>query len=384
MPSPDRTSGADRLAPIIIIRRRPKRGHDAHKGGVWKIAFADFMTAMMAFFLVLWIVNSTSKEARVTIARYFNPIKFVDSTPMRRGVRTIDDWEFDASDAIAKVRSAAGASGAASSSRETSPSETRIVVDRGDVLSRAIVGSWTSTNASGSMATIAKSDKSERFDLDSGERQEIIGIFGRSVRGDKVVAGKGHIDGSNDDDVILDLGSVGIRSHSSTAPFSEAEKPNASISSAQEFRREIDRSVRLLKDMAGAPEVAILEDDEGVLIKITDGKAFGMFEVGASAISRRMNTVLAAIAASLQKEPGEIIVRGFTDGRAYRRDGFDNWKLAMERAHATMKALIRDSVPESRFQRIESYADRMPIGRGLEAAENRRIEIVLKVRKRLP
>ncbi len=52
---------------IIIVRRR-SNGDEGHHGGVWKIAFADFMTAMMAFFLVLWIVNSTSKETQASIA----------------------------------------------------------------------------------------------------------------------------------------------------------------------------------------------------------------------------------------------------------------------------------------------------------------------------
>ncbi len=43
--------------PLVIVRRR--RSHDEeHHGGVWKIAYADFMTAMMAFFLVMWLINA--------------------------------------------------------------------------------------------------------------------------------------------------------------------------------------------------------------------------------------------------------------------------------------------------------------------------------------
>lgn len=81
---------------IIIVKRR-SGGHDeGHHGGVWKIAFADFMTAMMAFFLVLWIVNSTSKETRSSIARYFNPVQLADTTAARKGLREAKD-EFDAS-----------------------------------------------------------------------------------------------------------------------------------------------------------------------------------------------------------------------------------------------------------------------------------------------
>ena len=60
---------------IIIIRRRGGHGEAEHHGGAWKIAFADFMTAMMAFFLVLWIIAATDKDTKTIIARYFNPVK---------------------------------------------------------------------------------------------------------------------------------------------------------------------------------------------------------------------------------------------------------------------------------------------------------------------
>ncbi len=43
--------------PVIIIKKKKRGGHAAAHGGAWKVAFADFMTAMMAFFLVMWLVN---------------------------------------------------------------------------------------------------------------------------------------------------------------------------------------------------------------------------------------------------------------------------------------------------------------------------------------
>ncbi|GAB3460210.1 flagellar motor protein MotB [Azotobacter salinestris] len=56
--------------PVIIIRRKKKGGH-GHHGGAWKIAFADFMTALMALFLVLWTLASASDEHRIAVAEYF-------------------------------------------------------------------------------------------------------------------------------------------------------------------------------------------------------------------------------------------------------------------------------------------------------------------------
>ena len=59
----------------IIVKRVKKGGHAAH-GGAWKIAYADFVTAMMAFFLLMWLLGSTSKGELEGIASYFsNPVK---------------------------------------------------------------------------------------------------------------------------------------------------------------------------------------------------------------------------------------------------------------------------------------------------------------------
>ena len=60
-------------AQIIIVKRR-KKGGAGHHGGAWKVAYADFVTAMMAFFLVMWLVSSISKEQRAAVFDYFkNP-----------------------------------------------------------------------------------------------------------------------------------------------------------------------------------------------------------------------------------------------------------------------------------------------------------------------
>lgn len=65
---------AKKLQPIII-KRVKKGGHAAH-GGAWKIAYADFVTAMMAFFLLMWLLGSTAKGELQGIASYFaNPMK---------------------------------------------------------------------------------------------------------------------------------------------------------------------------------------------------------------------------------------------------------------------------------------------------------------------
>src|SRR6516162_9003818 len=55
-------------APIIIVKK--KVGHGGHHGGAWKVAYADFVTAMMALFIVLWLMNS-SKQVQEAVGGYF-------------------------------------------------------------------------------------------------------------------------------------------------------------------------------------------------------------------------------------------------------------------------------------------------------------------------
>ncbi len=62
---------ADTKAPIIIKRKKVIAG--GHHGGAWKVAYADFVTAMMAFFLLMWLLGATNEKQRKGIADYFNP-----------------------------------------------------------------------------------------------------------------------------------------------------------------------------------------------------------------------------------------------------------------------------------------------------------------------
>ncbi|MBE3639714.1 flagellar motor protein MotB [Mangrovicoccus algicola] len=62
----------ENLAPIIVKKKKVVGGH-GHHGGAWKVAYADFVTAMMAFFLLMWLLNATTEKQRKGLADYFSP-----------------------------------------------------------------------------------------------------------------------------------------------------------------------------------------------------------------------------------------------------------------------------------------------------------------------
>ncbi|MCE8517706.1 chemotaxis protein MotB [Ruegeria pomeroyi] len=69
--------GAHSNAAPIIIKKKKSGGGDGHHGGAWKVAYADFVTAMMAFFMLMWLLNATTEKQRKGLADYFS-----DSIPI--------------------------------------------------------------------------------------------------------------------------------------------------------------------------------------------------------------------------------------------------------------------------------------------------------------
>jgi chemotaxis protein MotB len=72
-------------APILIKKVKKSAAH-GHHGGAWKVAYADFVTAMMAFFLLMWLINTTSPQQKRGIADYFAPASVSESTSGSGGI----------------------------------------------------------------------------------------------------------------------------------------------------------------------------------------------------------------------------------------------------------------------------------------------------------
>ncbi|HWA30059.1 MAG TPA: flagellar motor protein MotB [Rhizomicrobium sp.] len=70
----------------VVIKKIKKGGHGGHHGGAWKVAYADFVTAMMAFFLLMWLINTTTPEQKRGIADYFSAQSISQTTSGAGGV----------------------------------------------------------------------------------------------------------------------------------------------------------------------------------------------------------------------------------------------------------------------------------------------------------
>lgn len=111
----------------IVVKRVKKVTGGGHHGGAWKVAYADFVTAMMAFFLLMWLLNATTEEQRKGIADYFNPAIPI-SQISGGGVDMFNGSSVFSEDTLAKN----GAGGSDAFSRETQRADVDDEADTGD------------------------------------------------------------------------------------------------------------------------------------------------------------------------------------------------------------------------------------------------------------
>lgn len=73
-----------------MIRKKRKKSHEASHGGSWKVAYADFVTAMMAFFLLLWLLAMVAPEKRIAVSEYFTNFSLMKDQPQQSGTSILD------------------------------------------------------------------------------------------------------------------------------------------------------------------------------------------------------------------------------------------------------------------------------------------------------
>jgi chemotaxis protein MotB len=185
-------------------------------------------------------------------------------------------------------------------------------------------------------------------------------------------------------EATADAGAKGDNTHPGDAEAQSgdaAETPKAGASdkaAARNLETQIKETLREagLKDW---PAIKVEQTQEGLVISLTDKLNFEMFGVSSAQPRPELVVAMESIGKLLLPQSGRIVVRGHTDGRAFRSGGYDNWRLSTDRAHIAHYMLARSGLPEARFERIEGHADRnLKIAGDAKAASNRRIEILLR------
>ena len=418
---------------IVIIRRGHGEDHEGHHGGVWKIAFADFMTALMAFFLVLWIVNSSSKATKSAIARYFNPIQLTDSTPARRGLRDAKEVDSDASGENAQPgKPDAGKSPIAEQAEAAAKSVDPHAAPKKPPASQLHDPEEKSKtepehNAENHPPPKPKSAGGLPGVLRAPIRTEAVlfrdpyAVLAEiAATSEDDIMRQPFIDGSqkllegtpglNADEKFRDpfepvapvmqarpasepdlagkpgIGSVkgalaappGLQSETAGAPIVDLPKSGAFPPSAK-LMASLNKALLGEGADKNSPQIELKTTQEGILISLTDSSSFGMFAVGSSEPDAKVVKLLAKVGDALKSNPGSIVVRGYTDSRKYRNGAGDNWRLSASRAQMAFYMLTRNGLPEARFDRIEGHADHsLKRADTPDAPENRRIEILLR------
>jgi chemotaxis protein MotB len=383
---------------LVIIRRRSNGEEGGHKGGVWKIAYADFMTAMMAFFLVMWLINATDKQTLTQVATYFNPMRLTDKTPAARGLHQSETGSPAREPATGNPKPQPGQSKADSkgdSKAEGSKpmyTEEALFRDPYSVLSK--LAGQADADQRRAEAAAQRSGEAYRDPFEPAFRRE---TQADKSQADKSKAGKSEIaktapqaapalEPATPTAPVAVASPVAQPAPSPPAKEKEADTRKATEEAAQrasaaQLEAQIKQAVA--RSLTGAlPGIDVKVTEEGVLISLTDDYDFGMFAIASAEPRPAMVVVMDKLAKVLAAQPERLVVRGHTDGRPYKSGTYDNWRLSSARAHMAYYMLVRGGIDEKRFERVEGHADRsLRVADDPEAAQNRRIEILLRKAK---
>lgn len=442
---------------LVIIRRHSGGEEGGHHGGVWKIAYADFMTAMMAFFLVMWLINASDKQTLTQVATYFNPLRLTDKVALSKGMHQSDAVAQSTEKAADHAKTPAGATKELKEKHQASPKQQLGESEKTspgakqqqsggkgeskaegakakyteEVLFRDPYGTLAklAEQAAADQAQPAKGGEAFRDPFDpvfrreaqadkQGDRREIArpmptppaasenakqpakegAVPGtapsavdtkQAAEAKQVAESKPDADLKQSADVKSNVDvkqGVGAKVSADAAPAAPVDdtqaKKVAEEATQRAFAAKLERDIRELiaRSIAGAlPNISVTVTEEGILISLTDDQNFGMFAIASAEPRPAMVVLMEKLGKVIAGYPEPLIVRGHTDGRPYKSGSYDNWRLSTARAHMAYYMLMRGGIDEKRFERIEGHADRnLKIGGDPEAAQNRRIEILLR------
>lgn len=401
---------------IVIVRRMHSDHEDAHHGGVWKIAFADFMTAMMCFFLVMWLINASNEQIRASVASYFNPVKLIDRNSSRKGLEDIGDGphfsgnapespEVSAEKAGNGGQATAGQNDKLHSAKEqeetAAHSDQNLFADPYAVLAEIATNTDARQNISAKgdggaeeagPATGASGGESYRdpFAPDFWSQQMATPNPAEASAERAKAEGEAEAETTTEPAAELTAPSVNAplapdASDNAAAALQEIAEPEPAPAPPSEAAVKAADAIR--QELAAAFEpgdpllegISVTATDEGIVISVTDQLQFGMFEIGSAVPRRELVLAMEKISKAISAQKGSLVISGHTDGRPFKSETYDNWRLSTARAHSAYYMLVRGGLDERRVTEVAGYADRkLKEPAAPLAAANRRIEILLK------
>ncbi len=310
--------GTNGEAPTIIIKRI-KKIEGGHHGGAWKVAYADFVTAMMAFFLMLWLLSTTTKEQKEGLAEYFTLSQVSSATGGGDGM--LGGKSLNSDKAVADGAPSVSLSLAPPAPPPSNESDAE---ETGAPLAAEL------TNAGDAVASVDVGDKSSGA---GGVHEALTSLDAQR-----------------------------------TTPTPTEEAVNKAID--QREKRIFERAERELKQaIRDIPELAQLSGQliidhtpEGMRIQLVDEADRPMFKEGTSEPYARTKAIFKEIAKVINKLPNRIAISGHTDASPFRRpDGYSNWELSSDRAMLSRRMLQQTGVPEGRFFEITGRASTEPL-----------------------
>lgn len=302
----------------VIIKKIIKKGHGGHHGGSWKIAYADFVTAMMAFFMMLWLIQIVTDGQKKGIADYFS-----------KNISLLKP----------KSSPKSSLSGSSSSHREkdSSSKNTKIQTDTIEKPPSSS-DSKIKANADNKAATTNTKVQSDSKDKTNADNKSV-----------------------STQDVLVDPGKT------------EQKKFQDILKKIEMMFLKKDK----LKPYMSNINLSIVA--EGLKIQIFDNNERSMFPLGSHVLQREFVGILKVIAEVLQELTNSIEISGYTDARAYNNSKkYTNWELSTDRANAARRALHKNNISYKRFSSIIGKADSDPlITKDLLNPKNRRISIML-------
>lgn len=379
---------------IIIVKRHGDHEGD-HHSAAWKIAYADFMTAMMAFFLVMWLVNAANEKTQASVASYFNPIKLTDDKPADKSVKKpANSAEGEATQDKSKEQGQQQASGNGAESgkdekttagEETQYSEANFFDNPYSVLSEIAqeVGQQANVSAKGEggaansgPSTGASGGEAYRdpFDPDFWTQQvDISQATSAGSEGKTVQEALAKEEAEKAEAAKAEAEAAKVEAEQVAADEAKSKEDKDAAELAKQINKEIGTLGKLAEGLTVTPA------EGGLLVSLTDQLDTPMFNIGSAVPQRDMVLAMEKIGKILASRPGAIAIRGHTDARPFAGGKNDNWRLSMDRAQSAYYMLVRGGLEEKRVSQVTGFADRrLKVPTDPMADANRRIEILIQ------